>query len=126
MDESIDDLEGHKRKDFQVNDLQEAVKKLLEADPDLGVKQLLAKLREEQLLYPGAGNKAVHEALKAVKAEIEAKKERRKWPKKKIDEKKEADEKEAEAKTQKKANDAAAAITQPLAGPTAPKADELV
>ena len=123
MDETIDDLEGHKRKDFQFNDLQEAVRKLHYADPDLGVKQLLAKLREEQLLYPGAGNKAVHEALKAVKAEIEAKKKKKK---KKIDEKKEADEKEAEAKTQKKANDAAAAITQPLAGPTAPKADELV
>ena len=59
MDESIDDLEGHKRtpdamgKDiFKVTKekkaLQKAVKKLLEANPGLGVKPLLAKLREQQ------------------------------------------------------------------------------
>ena len=136
MGEKIDDLEGHKRragamgKDiFQVNGLQKAVRKLHYADPNLGVKPLLAKLREEQQLYPGAGNKEVHEALKAVKAEIEAKKRRRT---KKIDEKQEADEKKEalevikKAMKKKKANDAAAAITQPLADPTAPKADELV
>ena len=131
MNERIDDLEGHKRradamgKDiFQFNGLQEAVRELLEdVDPNLGVKQLLAELRAEQLLPLGAGNKAVRETLKAAKAEIEAKKTRKI---KKTDEKKEADEKEAEAKKKKKANDAAAAITQPLAGPTAPKADELV
>ena len=103
--------------------LLEAVRALRVVDPGLGVKQLLAMLRAEQQLYLGAGNKAVRETLKAAKAEIEAKKTRKI---KKTDEKKEADEKEAEAKKKKKANDAAAAITQPLAGPTAPKADELV
>ena len=41
------------------------------ADPDLGVKPLLAKLREQQPDL-GAGNKEVREALKAVKAESEA------------------------------------------------------
>ena len=82
MDEKIDDLEGHMRtpdamgKDiFKVTGLQEAVRKLLEANPDLGVKQLLAMLRAEQQLYLGAGNKAVREALKAAKAKIEAKKQ---------------------------------------------------
>ena len=82
MDEEIDDLEGHKRtpdamgKDiFKVTGLQEAVRKLLEANPGLGVKQLLAMLRAEQQLYLGAGNKAVREALKAAKAKIEAKKQ---------------------------------------------------
>ena len=93
MDESIDDLEGHKRtpdamgKDiFKVNGLQEAVKKLLEANPGLGVKPLLAKLREKQL-YLGAGNKEVREALKAVKAKIEAKKQQEANEKKGADEK---------------------------------------
>ena len=81
IDEKIDDLEGHMRtpdamgKDiFKVNGLQEAVKKLHKDDPNLGVKPLLAKLREQQL-YLGAGNKAVREALKAAKAKIEAKKQ---------------------------------------------------
>ena len=192
MDEKIDDLEGHKRtpdamgKDiFKVTGLQEAVRKLLKANPGLGVKQLLAMLREQQRnlgreakeekrkqrraddkakqqknvesrIDPGNKEVAVaavaqpavavaqpaaaaavalaaasltltatHEALEAVKAEREAK--AKKKEKKEADKKKkEADEKEAEAKKKKKANDAAAAITQPLAGPTAPKADELV
>ena len=86
MGESIDALEGHKRtpdavgKDiFKVTKerkaLQKAVKTLLEANPGLGVKQLLAMLRAEQQLYLGAGNKAVREALKAAKAKIEAKKQ---------------------------------------------------
>ena len=93
MGEKIDDLEGHKRtpdamgKDiFKVNGLQEAVKKLLEANPGLGVKPLLAKLREKQL-YLGAGNKEVREALKAVKAKIEAKKQQEANEKKGADEK---------------------------------------
>ena len=42
------------------------------ADPDLGVKPLLARLREQQPDL-GAGNKEVREALKALKAEGEAK-----------------------------------------------------
>eukprot|EP00964_Phaeocystis_antarctica_P135151 scaffold99528_cov48-Phaeocystis_antarctica.AAC.1 len=52
--------------------LLEAVRGLHVADPDLGVKPLLAKLREQQPDL-GAGNKEVREALKALKAESEAK-----------------------------------------------------
>ena len=51
--------------------LLEAVRGLHVADPDLGVKPLLAKLREQQPDL-GAGNKEVREALKALKAEGEA------------------------------------------------------
>ena len=51
----------------------EAVRGLHVADPDLGVKPLLAKLREKQPDL-GAGNKEVREALIALqKAESEAK-----------------------------------------------------
>ena len=49
-----------------------AVRGLHVADPDLGVKPLLAKLRKQQPDLLGAGNKEVREALKAVKAEGEA------------------------------------------------------
>ena len=49
--------------------LLEAVRGLHVADPDLGVKPLLAKLREQQPDL-GAGNKEVREALIAVKAEL--------------------------------------------------------
>eukprot|EP00964_Phaeocystis_antarctica_P041871 scaffold23974_cov53-Phaeocystis_antarctica.AAC.1 len=52
--------------------LLEAVRGLHVADPDLGVKPLLAKLREQQPDL-GAGNKEVREALIALKAEGEAK-----------------------------------------------------
>eukprot|EP00964_Phaeocystis_antarctica_P106159 scaffold71081_cov61-Phaeocystis_antarctica.AAC.3 len=52
--------------------LLEAVRGLHVADPDLGVKPLLAKLREQQPDL-GAGNKEVREALIALKkAESEA------------------------------------------------------
>ena len=43
-----------------------------EADPDLGVRSLLSKLREQQPDL-GAGTREVREALKAVKAESETK-----------------------------------------------------
>ena len=49
----------------------EAVRGLHVADPDLGPKPLLAKLREQQPDL-GAGNKEVREALTALKAEREA------------------------------------------------------
>ena len=49
--------------------LVEAVRALRVADPDLGVKPLIAKLREQQ---PDLGTKEVREALKALKAESEA------------------------------------------------------
>ena len=52
--------------------LLEAVRGLHVADPDLGVKPLLAKLRGQQPDL-GAGNKEVREALGALKAEGEAK-----------------------------------------------------
>eukprot|EP00964_Phaeocystis_antarctica_P110187 scaffold74580_cov63-Phaeocystis_antarctica.AAC.1 len=52
--------------------LLEAVRGLHVADPDLGVKPLLARLREQQPGL-GAGNKEVREALKALEAESEAK-----------------------------------------------------
>eukprot|EP00964_Phaeocystis_antarctica_P039121 scaffold22374_cov48-Phaeocystis_antarctica.AAC.1 len=52
--------------------LLEAVRGLWLADPELGPKPLLAKLREQQPDL-GAGNKEVREALKALKAESEAK-----------------------------------------------------
>ena len=52
--------------------LLEAVRGLHVADPDLGVKPLLAKLREQQPDL-GAGNKEVREALIALKVEGEAK-----------------------------------------------------
>ena len=45
--------------------LLEAVRGLHVADPDLGVKPLLAKLREQQPDL-GVGNKEVREALKAL------------------------------------------------------------
>ena len=48
-----------------------AVRALRVADPDLGQKPLLAKLREQQPDL-GAGNKEVREALTALKAESEA------------------------------------------------------
>ena len=51
--------------------LLEAVRGLWLADPDLGPKPLLAKLREQQPDL-GAGNKEVREALTALKAEREA------------------------------------------------------
>eukprot|EP00964_Phaeocystis_antarctica_P006603 scaffold3577_cov63-Phaeocystis_antarctica.AAC.2 len=51
--------------------LLEAVRALWLADPELGPKPLLAKLREQQPDL-GAGNKEVREALTAVKAESEA------------------------------------------------------
>ena len=52
--------------------LLEAVRALRVADPDLGQKPLLAKLREQQPAL-GAGTKEVREALAALKAESEAK-----------------------------------------------------
>eukprot|EP00964_Phaeocystis_antarctica_P088906 scaffold56607_cov60-Phaeocystis_antarctica.AAC.2 len=51
--------------------LLEAVRALWLADPELGPKPLLAKLREQQLDL-GAGNKEVRETLMALKAEREA------------------------------------------------------
>jgi len=51
--------------------LLEAVRGLWLADPGLGPKPLLAKLREQQLDM-GAGNKEVREALLVLKAESEA------------------------------------------------------
>ena len=51
--------------------LLEAVRGLRLADPELGPKPLLAKLREQQPDL-GAGNKEVREALLALKAESEA------------------------------------------------------
>ena len=51
--------------------LLEAVRALRVADPDLGQKPLLAKLREQQPDL-GAGTKEVREALAALKAESEA------------------------------------------------------
>eukprot|EP00964_Phaeocystis_antarctica_P021088 scaffold11672_cov62-Phaeocystis_antarctica.AAC.3 len=51
--------------------LLEAVRGLWLADPELGPKPLLAKLREQQLDL-GAGNKEVHEALASLKAESKA------------------------------------------------------
>jgi hypothetical protein len=51
--------------------LLEAVRGLRVAEPDLGVKPLLAKLREQQPDL-GAATKEVREALKALKAESEA------------------------------------------------------
>ena len=51
--------------------LLEAVRGLHLADPDLGPKPLLAKLREQQSDL-GVGNKENREALTAVKAENEA------------------------------------------------------
>ena len=51
--------------------LLEAIRGLWLADPELGPKPLLAKLREQQLDL-GAGNKEVREALTALKAESEA------------------------------------------------------
>ena len=52
--------------------LLEAVRALRVADPDLGQKPLLAKLREQQPDL-GAGTKEVREALTALKAEGEVK-----------------------------------------------------
>eukprot|EP00964_Phaeocystis_antarctica_P155970 scaffold125417_cov51-Phaeocystis_antarctica.AAC.2 len=52
--------------------LLEAVRGLWLADPELGPKPLLAKLREQQPDL-GAGNKEVREALTAIKAESGAK-----------------------------------------------------
>ena len=52
--------------------LLEAVRGLHVADPDLGPKPLLAKLREQQPDL-GAGTREVREALNALKAESEAK-----------------------------------------------------
>ena len=54
------------------NTLLEAVRGLHVADPDLGLKPLLAKLREQQPDL-GAGTREVREALNALKAESEAK-----------------------------------------------------
>ena len=54
------------------DDLLEAVRGLWLADPDLGPKPLLAKLRAQQL-DSGAGTREVREALVALKAESEAK-----------------------------------------------------
>ena len=51
--------------------LLEAVRGLRVADPDLGFKPLLAKLREKQPDL-GAATKKAREALKALKAESEA------------------------------------------------------
>ena len=56
--------------------LLEAVRALRVADPDLGVKPLLAKLREQQPDL-GAGSKEVRKALTALKAESDAAKETR-------------------------------------------------
>ena len=52
--------------------LLEAVRGLRVTDPDLGLKPLLAKLREQQSDL-GAGTREVREALNALKAESEAK-----------------------------------------------------
>eukprot|EP00964_Phaeocystis_antarctica_P160159 scaffold131566_cov51-Phaeocystis_antarctica.AAC.1 len=52
-------------------DLTDAVRGLHVADPDLGFKPLLAKLREQQPDL-GAGSKEVRKALTALKAESEA------------------------------------------------------
>ena len=52
--------------------LLEAMRGLHVADPDLGAKPLLAKLRDQQLDL-GAGTREVREALMALKAESEAK-----------------------------------------------------
>ena len=52
-------------------DLVEALRGLHVANPDLGAKPLLAKLRAQQLDL-GAGTKEVREALIALKAESEA------------------------------------------------------
>ena len=49
--------------------LLEAIRGLRLADPELGPKPLLAKLREQRPDL-GAGNKEVREALLALKAEI--------------------------------------------------------
>ena len=49
----------------------ETVRGLHVADPDLGIRPLLAKLREQQTDL-GAGTREVREALIAVKAEGEA------------------------------------------------------
>ena len=54
--------------------LLEAVRGLRVAEPDLGFKPLLAKLREQQPDL-GAATKEVREALKVLKAESEAEKE---------------------------------------------------
>ena len=51
--------------------LLEAVRGLWLADPELGPRPLLAKLREQQPNL-GAGTREVHEALMALKAESEA------------------------------------------------------
>ena len=51
--------------------LLEAVRGLWLADPDLGPKPLVARLREQQPDL-GAGNKEVREALTVLKAESEA------------------------------------------------------
>ena len=51
--------------------LLQAVRGLHVADPDLGVKPLLAKLREQQPDL-AAGNKEVRETLTVLKAESEA------------------------------------------------------
>ena len=56
--------------------LLEAVRGLWLADPELGPKPLLAKLREQQPDL-GAGSKEVRKALTALKAESEAAKETR-------------------------------------------------
>ena len=84
MDEEIDDLEGHKRtpdamgKDiFKVTKekraLQKAVKKLLEDYPGLGVKPLLAKLREQQR---NLGREAKEEKRKQRRADDKAKQQK--------------------------------------------------
>ena len=56
--------------------LPEAVRGLRAADPDLGVKPLLAKLREQQPDLE-AGSKEVRKALTALKTESEAANETR-------------------------------------------------
>ena len=53
------------------DNLLEAVRGLWLADPELGTKPLLARLREQQPDLE-AGNKEVREALTALKAEREA------------------------------------------------------
>ena len=52
--------------------LLEAVRRLRAADPDLGVRRLLASLREQQLDLE-AGSKEIHLALNALKTESWAK-----------------------------------------------------
>ena len=88
MDESIDDLEGHKRtpdamgKDiFKVTKekkaLQKAVEKLLEANPGLGVKPLLAKLREHMREQQrNLGREAKEEKRKQRRADDKAKQQK--------------------------------------------------